>query len=258
MCSAPAAINILPCTAFSRAMSGSDIAEPSPKRAKVELPSFAELDLKQLALVDNGVGRNGGKLLMPLLGNNKLRCNLTPKGFLKAPFGFDVSFKYEKPSFLGGVGVGKSEGLALVLQLGREEATMLAAVNGSFCQKFTALDQKTQWHDLLNVNDKHGTSVKVKIVLQGENLTQLKIVTADKTIVTGYGWEFLQPYLAENGNFRGSLCKVSVCLERLWCVSRKAGISLTATHLVLAPGATAAGEDAYDDDELMAELGALW
>ena len=261
MCSSTASISILPCQAMSRASSSvvGDLVEPSPKRAKVELPSLKDLDLERLTLVDNGPSRNGGKLVQPLLGQSKLWCNLTPQGFVKTPFGFDLSSKFEKPSFLGGAASNaRSESLSLTLQIGAEDATILKVIDRTFKEKFAALDKKSQWHELLTEHDKYGSSIKVKIVLAGDGMTQIKLVTADKKIQTIYGWDRLKPYLTENRNFRGSRCKVTVCLTNLWCVSKKAGITLTATHLVLAPPdvvEAAADEDAFDDEELLAELG---
>ena len=251
----PPAISILPCISLST-MSEIDASEPSPKRVKVELPSLGNLDLQQLVLADNGIARNGSKLLMPLMGKTKVLFNLIPKGFLKAPFGFDVSSKYEKPSFLSGAEPRRSEGLSLVLQLGDNETKHLQSIDSIFQHKYAEFDKKSQWHDMLGGNDKYGASLKVKVVLKGEGLTQLKIVSGN-TVCTGYGWEFLQPFMAENRNFRSCRCKATVALSQLWCVSRKAGLCLTATHLVLAPPdpSSAFENDTFDDELLMAELG---
>ena len=236
--------------------SSSAVVEPSPKRVKREVPSFKEIDLGQLLLKDNGKNRAGnGKLVMPLLGNQRLRCNLTPQGFLKVPFGFDVSGKYAKPSFLVGGEPGKSESLSLVLQPGAEETAFLQEVDGFFKDAFAKLDEKSQWHPLVNETEKHGVTTKVKVVLEGEGLTQLKVIGADKKVHTGYGWKWLKPFLAENRNLRNSQCKAVVTLANLWCVSRKAGLSFTATHLVLiAAEKDEADEDVFDDEALLAEL----
>ena len=237
--------------------SSSAVVEPSPKRVKREVPSFKEIDLGQLLLKDNGKTRAGnGKLVMPLLGSQKLRCNLTPQGFLKAPFGFDVSAKYQKPSFLVGGDAGKSEGLSLVLQPNAEEAEFLKTLDDFFKDAFAKLDERSQWHPLVNEAEKHGITTKVKVVLEGEGLTQIKIVGLDKKVHTGYGWKWLQPFLAENRNFRKSQCKAVVTLTNLWNVSRKAGLTLMVTHLVLVASEKAdeGDEDVFDDNALLAEL----
>ena len=251
-------VSVVPILPYlSRAMSAEGAStEPSPKRAKIEMPSFQDLDLKQLVLRDNGTTKQGGRLTLPLLGANRLRCNLTPAGFLKAPFGFDVSGKYQKPSFLVGGTAGKSEGLGLVLQLGDAEASFLRAVDDFYREEFSKLDKKTQWHDLVTATDKHGVHSKVKVILQGVGLTQLKIVGLDKQIHIGYGWEFLRLHLPDNGNFRGSRCKATVSLSSLWNVSRKAGLTFVATHLVLVASekSSEVEEDVFDDDDLMREL----
>ena len=250
-------VNVVPILShLSRAMVGDSSAEPSPKRARIEVPAFQDLDLKQLALVDKGASKQGSKLTLPLLGSERLRCNLTPVGFLATPFGFDVSGKYQKPSFLVGGEAGKSEGLGLVLQLGDAEASFLRAVDEFYKAEFVKLDKKSQWHDLVAAHEKHGVQSKVKVVLQGAGLTQLKIVGLDKQIHTGYGWDFLKLHLSENHNFRRSRCKVTISLSSLWNVSRKAGLTLAATHLVLvaSKSADAVEEDVFDDDELLREL----
>ena len=248
-------VSVLPIDfSIKRAMSNAS-TEPSPKRARHEVPGFKELDLRQLVLKDNGKNRAGnGKLVLPLLGTQKLRCNLSPQGFLKAPFGFDVSGKYQRPSFLAGGDPTKSESLSLVLQPGNDEAAFLQEVDGFFKDAFAKLDEKSQWYPLVNEAEKHGHTTKVKVVLEGEGLTQLKVIGLDKKVHTGYGWKWLQPYLAENRNFRNSQCKAVVTLTNLWCVSRKAGLTLTATHLVLIASDKGADEDVFDDEALLAEL----
>ena len=259
-------VNILPIFPLpvKRSMStqaeknDTESTEATPKRARFEMPSFKDLDLQKLSLKDNGLNRQGNaKLVLPLYGGNKLCFNLTPAGFLKTPFGFDTSCKYEKPSFLMGNFAGKSESLSLVLQLGEEEAEFFKNVNEFYKQKFAELDKKPHWHDLVNFTDKYGPVGKVKVVLDGENQTQIKIAGEDKSIRTGYGWTFLKPYLDENRNFRGCRCKVSVKLTSLWCKLGKAGLMLTATHLVLAAPEKEEGWgdcEVFEDEALLAEL----
>jgi hypothetical protein len=260
-----AEVSIVPIFPFNikRAMSASDAAsvtaEPSPKRAKMEMRAFKDVDLQKLTLKDNGMNRQGNaKLVLPLFNGQKLQCNLTPSGFLKAPFGFDTSCKFEKPAFLMGTTGGKTESLNLVLQLGAEEAEFFRGVNEFFKNKYAELDKKPQWHDLVNETEKFGPLGKVKVVLDGMNQTQLKIVGGDKQIRTGYGWSFLKEHMEESRNFRGSRCKVSIGLTGLWCVSRKAGLTLTASHLVLAAAEKEEDwenqDEVFDDESLLAEL----
>jgi len=66
----------------------------------------------------------------------------------------------------------------------------------------------------------------------------------------------LKLHLSENHNFRRSRCKVTISLSSLWNVSRKAGLTLVATHLVLVASKSAevVEEDVFDDDELLREL----
>jgi hypothetical protein len=159
-----------------------------------------------------------------------------------------------------GAAAGKTESLNLVLQLGSEEAAFFRGVNEFFKCKYADLDKKPQWHDLLNETDKFGAVGKVKVILDGHNQTQLKVVGVDKQIRTGYGWDFLNEYMEGSRNFRGCRCKVSISLSNLWCVSRKAGLTLTATHIVLAPSEKVedwgSEDEVFDDDALLAELNA--
>ena len=64
--------------------------------------------------------------------------------------------------------------------------------------------------------------------------------------------------MEESRNFRGSRCKVSISLTGLWCVSRKAGLTLTASHLVLAAAEKeedwGSWDEVFDDESLLAEL----
>jgi hypothetical protein len=179
---------------------------------------------------------------------------------LNAPFGFDTSCKFEKPAFLMGTASEKSESLNLIFQLGPEEAQFFRGVNEFFKNKYAELDKKPQWHDLVSDVERLGSMGKVKVILDGLNQTQLKVVGPDKQIRTGYGWSFLKEYMEGSRNFRGARCKVSVGLTGLWCVSRKAGLTLTASHLVLAAAEKVdewgVEDEVFDDDALLAELNA--
>ena len=264
MTGATGVVNILPIFPLphKRSMStqaeidGSESREATPKRMRLEMPGFKDLDLQKLSLKDNGLNRQGNaKLVLPLIDGKKLFCNLTPTGFLKVPFGFDTSCKYEKPSFLMNTFAGKSECLSLVLQLGEEEAEFFKNVNDFYKEKFSELEKKSHWHDLVNFTDKYGPVMKVKVVLDGQDQTQIKIVGEDKSIHTGYGWSFLKPFMDENQNFRRSRCKVSVKLTALWCKLGKAGLMVTASHLVLAaPEKEEGWGEVFEDEALLEEL----
>ena len=95
--------------------------QPQSKRARVEdeIPSFDKVDLSRFALKDYGKSKNGHKTF-PLVAGECIQFNLTPGGWLKSPFGFDVNTKFEKPSFLGGKEpetVGTPEGLNLRINI---------------------------------------------------------------------------------------------------------------------------------------------
>ena len=236
----------------------SSAAEPTPKRARTEMMSFKDLNLEKLSLKDNGMNRAGNaKLVMPQYNEKKLQVNLTPHGFLTVAFGFDVTGKFEKPSFLVGGVATKSESLSLVVKLGDDESAFLKEVDNFFKTKFEEIDKKPVWNDLVKPTEKYGNNFKLKVVLGGENQTQIKIVGLDKKIQTGYGYDWLKQFLEDNKNFSRCQCKVNMNLSNLWVVSRKAGLTFTASHLVLVcrEKHSVVEDDAFDDDELLAELG---
>jgi hypothetical protein len=262
-----AAVSIFPIlpSSIKQTMSSSDansnVAEPSPKRARIEMPSFKDLNLEKLSLKDNGMKQKGNtKLVLPFIDGKKLQCNLTPSGFLKAPFGFDTSCKYEKPSFLMGTTAEKSEKLKLAFQLGPEEAEFFQGVNEFFKNKYAELDRKPLWYDSVKETDKFGVIGTVKVILDGLNQTQLKIVGADNQIRTGYGWSFLKEYMEESRNFRGARCKVIFGVTGLWCKGGQAGLNLDVSHLVLTPAEKGddwgSWDEVFDDDALLKELNA--
>ena len=151
----------------------------------------------------------------------------------------------------------KSEKLKLTFQLCPEEAKFFQGVNEFFKNKFYELDKKPLWYDSVKETDNFGVIGTVKVVLDGLNQTQLKIVGADKQIRTGYGWTFLKEHMEESRNFRGARCKVSFGLTGLWCKGGQAGLSLTVSHLVLSPAEDwGSNDEVFDDYDLLKELNA--
>ena len=75
---------------------------PPAKKARVSIPSFGDIDLNGLWLKNSGPNKKGdGVLTLPLLGNAKLTCDLTPDSWLRVAFPFNTSGQYEQVSFLG-------------------------------------------------------------------------------------------------------------------------------------------------------------
>ena len=101
------------------------------KRARVEYdaPIFSNVDLEKFSLKDKGKGETGHKAF-PLVDGKTVEFNLTPTTWLHAPLGFDVSSKFEKPSFLGGEEPknGASEGLSLRTHVPVDEAEFLKKI----------------------------------------------------------------------------------------------------------------------------------
>lgn len=275
---AASSVSIVPIVASpKRAMESADTVfdvasseELPPKRIKREMLDYHALDLSQLKLEDLGVDKKGNRRCRPLLGESLLHCNLTPRGFQWAPFGFDVSGKFQKPSFLNNQPPQGTEGLNLALHIrASSEYKFLHAVDDFFKKKLAELDPALQWRPLGSydtidlLNDLYCT--KVKVVLAGEGLTEIKIIDRQTNFHTGSGWPFLQPHLAAFSNFRHARVKVAVRLSNLWCMEGKAGLTLTATHLVLTfpkplPGKKDTDEhtfeNVFDNDHILEEIAA--
>ena len=232
------------------------MAEQSPaKRARVEIevPSFDKVDLEKFSVKDNGKGKNGHKAF-PMVDGKSIRFNLTPTGWLHAPFGFDVTSKFEKPSFLGGKEPesGASEGLKLSINLQKAEAEFLSQLDDNCSGAFANIIKAT-WNPLVSENSLFGaSSVKVVVTLKGEELTKIAVVANNK-VTRGEGWDFLKEYIDSGNTFRNSEVKLTARVKKLWNVGGKAGIQLEATQIVLRPGDRPTEKAAFDDDsELLA------
>ena len=234
------------------------MAEQSPvKRARVEIevPTFDKVDLDKFSLKDYGKGK-GGLKTFPMVDGQSIRFNLTPSGWLKAPFGFDVTTKYETPSFLGGEVPknGASEGLKLSINLQKAESDFLTQLEENCSAAFANLG-KAIWNPVVTENGLFSTSsAKVTVTLKGEGLTKIAIVANNK-VTRGEGWDFLKTYIEDGNTFRNSEVKLTVRVMKLWNVGGKAGIKLEATQIVLRPGVNTRPQevDAFaDDSELLA------
>ena len=210
--------------------------QPQSKRARVEIqiPSFADVDMSKFTLKDNGKGKNG-HLSYPLVDGQVVRFNLTPSGWLKTPFGFDVETKYEKPSFLGGKEPekpGKPEGLNLRLNLEDAEAEFLTELD-SHCQTEFEKLTKAKWNSLVTEAGLFGkTSAKATVILKGNGLTQIAVVDNNQ-VLRGEGWDFLKQFVEPGNIFKQSDVKLVAKVQKLWNVGGGAGIKLEATQIVL-------------------------
>ena len=229
--------------------------QPPVKRARVEIevPSFDKVDAGQFSLKDKGKGQNGHRTL-PLVDGKPIRFNLTPSGWLKAPFGFDLTTKYEKPSFLGGKEPesGSSEGLKLAINLQEAESAFLAQLDEKAREAFGTI-AKANWTPLVSENGLFSNrSTKVVVTLKGDELTRIAVVANGK-VTRGEGWDFLKGYVDAGNTFWNSDVKLTVRVKKLWNVAGKAGIQLEATQIVLRPSERAKEADAFaDDSELLA------
>ena len=245
-----------------------DFSEPSEpdmeqtqsrKRARTCIPSYADVDLETLWLKNSGPNKKGdGVLTLPLLGNAKLTCDLTPESWLRVAFPFNLSGEYEQVSFLGHIPpVDKPEGLNLGIILDAPQVNFLRAVDEKFSKEMAAIS-KAAWHPLLSENEKyHNTSVKVKVMLGKDAETMIKVIAPERNVHEGRGWSFLKEHVGTH-NFRGAKVKVSVRLDALWNVAKRAGLRLVATHLILVEPENGQVLDSWaDNDALVDSIGPL-
>ena len=230
-----------------------DAMQPAAKRARIEVKAFKDLDLTQFVLKNNGKGKNGQNTY-PLVAGEPIRFNLTPSGWLQTPFGFDISGKYEYPSFLGGPEpdkVGTSEGLSLRLNLQPEQAEFLGKLDATSQKAFTDIIP-ADWSPLVITDDlRKLVSCKVKVVLKGADMTKLTIVK-NGVVSRGEGWDFLMGFLVGSSNCSRAEVKLTARVKKLWHMAKKAGLSLEATQIVLRIDKPVEEEVFVDDAELLA------
>ena len=93
-------------------------------------------------------------------------------------------------------------------------------------------------------------SVKVTVILKGEELTKIAVV-ADGKVTRGEGWDFLKDYVDAGNTFRHAEVKLVAKVKKLWHVGGKAGIKLEATEIVLRPTERPRAAEAFGDDEAL-------
>ena len=143
------------------------------QRARTETLSFDQLDLAKLQFKDIKSNPKGPPSVIVLYEGVGPRFNLTPTGWLNCKYGFDISGKYSKPSFLGGPmpeNEGFSEGLALRIFLDSEQAKFLREIDQKACEEYKAFG-KADWQPLLHEDPVFDgpPSVKVHVTLAGQD-----------------------------------------------------------------------------------------
>ena len=221
------------------------------KRARVEVQSFTEVHVEDLKLKALDLTTDSGSPFVTLLGLASF--NLTPTGWLCTRYGFDLNSKYGKPSFLGGEKPenAKSESLTLRVSLDAATTAFLKKLDEKASEEYKKI-RDVHWQPLVTEDllFNGGVTVKAHVVLAGSPLTKLTVVDEQK-VDRGEGWEFLKMYLDRKANiFNNADVKVCLRVKSVWCKDGKAGISLSATRLVLRPLAEV---DPFGDDaELLA------
>ena len=216
------------------------MAEPSVKRARMAIPSFTDIDVKDITFK---LGRDE-KTHLAELGGEQVQFNLTPEGSLKVVYGFDMDGRLEQRSFnCPGVEAKASESLAIRVKLDGEQLDFLETLE-NWCKQCPSVKGK-EWIPLINYNDKYkSASVKLRVCLVGY-CTNLKILGYE--VKKGKGWQFLKENAV--GNFTAADVKAVVKL-RIYTMDDKPGISLAATELFLKPNehADSGKVDTFPDD----------
>ena len=201
-----AAISCSACPSECSDAAMEQIAEPAAKRARAEVKevkSFRQINLDKFSIKTNK-SKEGLNYYNPLIDGASILFNLTPErnDWLDAPFGFDLSAKFELPSFLTGnqpKKEGLSEGLNLRLNLQPEQADFLRKLDAA-AQKAYADIATASWNP--SVTDdafRNVATCKFRVVLKGSNLTKLTVVH-DGKVTRGEGWDFLEPFLISSSS----------------------------------------------------------
>jgi prophage antirepressor-like protein len=226
------------------------MVEPASKKPKIAVATLQELDLQTFSL-KLGKKLKNGQTIFPLIGGEVIRANLTPNDWVSTPWGFDLAGRFEIPSFLGGKEPekpGKPEGLKLNLNLESSHADFLQKLDQAACSAFAEHNPQATWQPLVKEEGNY-SSCKVTVVLKGDGLTKLAVVS-DGKVRRGEGWEFLNSFAS---TFARSQVKVCIRVKKLWTVGNKAGLSLEATQLVLKTPERPVEEDAFaNDNDLLA------
>jgi len=228
-------------------------ASPSAKKARsADVQSFRDVQLEDLKLKDTGKKLKDSEeslIVLPLES-----FNLTPSGWLSTKFGFDLNNKYGKPSFLGGEKTEKaSESLSMRILLDKETTAFFKRLDEQVSQEYQKIRNVQQWQPIVTDDLLFGgnSTVKVFVTLAGAALTKLTVVANEK-VDRGEGWEFLKDYLDKMVNFYNAEVKVCVRPRSIWHIDGKAGLSLTATRLVLRAHVKVENDPFGDDAELLA------
>jgi hypothetical protein len=224
-----------------------DAMAHAQKRARIEISSFEDLKLEDISLKAVGKSKKDQRIYVNI-GENPIRANLTPKDWVSTRFGFDLSGRFEKPSFLGGMaperkGCPESLGLRVTLNTAQVE----------FMQKLDEAAQAgmvdiapAKWNPLLGLGS---DQCKFSVVLAGDGMTKLTVVK-DGVISRGEGFEFLNSF---GTSFSQSDVKLVFRVRRVWQHTGKAGLSLEATQLVLRTTVRPQEDNAFaDESELLA------
>ena len=123
-------------------------SESVAKRAKIDILSFAELNLQELLLKQTGTAPNGQMRLTPMINNAAVIFNLTPKEWAKTEWGFDYSGRFENPSFLGGPEPAKPgipEGLKLSITLSEQQIDFINKLDTAAKLCYLKTQPKAKW-----------------------------------------------------------------------------------------------------------------
>ena len=231
-------------------------------REEVAVSRFDAVDLEQFSLKDRGENAKGDRAV-PQVAGEPVSFNLTPSGWLKSLYGFDLDCKYNRPSFLCQEETSTEEdkkkkpnveGLYLRVHLEQKEAEFLQRLDAKCKIAYTGLVKDcSKWSDLVALgNMMCPCSVRIFVPLKANSntadLTEIAVVT-NNTVARGEGWDFLEPY---HRNFRNADVKLTVRIKRVWHLDGGAGLTLEATQLALRVQERPRQAVAFTDEDLLA------
>jgi hypothetical protein len=163
-------------------------------------------------------------------------------------YGFDLSGRFEQPSFLTGKTAEKvNEGLSVRIGVDGLQLAFLQKLDDKMRAAMAKIDPAATWQPLVTPNELYKNhSIKVHVNLKGNSCTSLKVFGEE--VLAGSGWNFLEPQLELHNRFRKADAKLVVRVNRVWRMGPKAGLSLEATQLALKPAEKMVDEDAFPDD----------
>lgn len=219
------------------------------KKAASTVLDFSSVEAQDLSL-EAAPGYPPDRVYLPDLLVSGRKALFKLASWAEARYGFDARTwdKSESP--------GDPETARLALALDAATATRLAALDARVAELFRATAPAPfEWQPALKADKGRDPAATVKVFFAGRlgaapvRATLFKVRAAGAS-ATGEGWAFFQRQAAQHDGFRQTKCKVALSAQ-LWHMDGKAGLTLQAYAVALAPQAAGLGVDElFPDSEL--------